>query len=214
MWSALLGIGKSLLTKKAVGSALAGAATSAVAQKGYNAVFNKNGSIDLGTASRQVNQPWYKSDAAMGAIGTIGASALNSGLSYKSAQNQMNYQTKMSNTSYQRGMADMRAAGLNPMLAYSQGGASTPGGAQFNPNIQNPVLASQQSRLMSQQIKAATASTALQAATDKAILKNKSLFGLRTFSSAGGNNAISSASSAFNSIQNGRYKGKIVKNYD
>lgn len=77
--------------------------------------------------------------AAIGAGAALAGGALSSAsqananrTNLRIAREQMEFQERMSGSAYQRGVADLEAAGLNPALAYSQGGASSPGGASTN----------------------------------------------------------------------------------
>ena len=75
---------------------------------------------------------------------------------------QMAFQRDMSDTSYQRGMADMKKAGLNPILAGKFGGASTPTGSTYNP--ENVATNAVNSYLQTQQNQANVANTEAQTA--------------------------------------------------
>jgi hypothetical protein len=63
--------------------------------------------------------------------------------SAEAAQRQMQFQKEMSDTSFQRQVKDLEAAGINPMLVTKLGGASTPPGAM--PSFVNPAAMAAQS---------------------------------------------------------------------
>lgn len=73
--------------------------------------------------------------AQTGADASVEATKLANAAQIASAREQMAFQEKMSNTAIRRQMSDLRAAGLNPILAAKYMGASSPTGAQAT--IQN-----------------------------------------------------------------------------
>lgn len=100
--------------------------------------------------------------AAVPAVGSVIGGVISNLQNRGMAREQMRFQRDMSNTAYQRAMRDMRLSGLNPMLAYMQGGASSPSGstATMNDIVGPAVSSAQHGRRLSGEVAAMRASTA------------------------------------------------------
>lgn len=81
-------------------------------------------------ASMRENQDWSSAQADVARQFSAGQQTKAEQFNANQAQLNRDFQNQQTSTAYQRAMADMKTAGLNPILAYRQGGAGSGAGGQ------------------------------------------------------------------------------------
>lgn len=71
--------------------------------------------------------------ALIGGVASAAGQWMANSEAKEASQRQMDFQKETLRHQYQWGMEDMRKAGLNPILAYKQGGAGSASGADYTP---------------------------------------------------------------------------------
>jgi len=118
-----------------------------------------------------------------GAVGGIVSTVLGNNSAKKEASRNREFQEEMSNTSISRRMADLRNAGLNPLLAVenASAGASTPSGSQAQLNKIDPswITALSTAKLQAEQAKTQRAETKAVEVSTRAQEQENSIFDVK-----------------------------------
>jgi len=116
-------------------------------------ISSVGGSSAAGAAAGSAGGPMGAlAGAGIGALGGIAQGLVSSAFNANEAYKNRQFQERMSNTSHQREVADLRAAGLNPILSSKYGGSSTPSGSSAQASSPDVAHSGAQGALIQAQI--------------------------------------------------------------